>query len=432
MSNVASSYSNLVTRLIGYPLGFLSSIIVARVLGPEDRGLYSYILVILSFVLPIFTLGIGAGFTFYISNGKYKLSDVFFTVLIFGFFTGVLLSIIIAALWYFNLLGETGKLISTLQIGLISSSLILTTINFFIGRLMFGEGMFKLQNYLSVIIGFVSPLLMMILVGYFNFGVNGALVTYFFVQVLSLIWLTYSVIKNFYCSKAIKISFLQESVHYGFKGWIGDVALRANVRLDQIILGSVASASNLGIYSIAVLLAELIWIVPDSIGPILFNKLAINTSDNTRIDLVYKISRLLLGTGLLLSICLIIFTKFIILPFGYGKEYIGSFIPLLIILPGSIFYIIAKVITKLFSGSGDIGLTSRSQLYGSIISVTFFFILIPSFDIIGAAIASTLGYISVSLFCLYYFQKNYGRSLMPFFYFNYSDYIWAYQLIRNK
>lgn len=68
--------------------------------------------------------------------------------------------------------------------------------------------------------------------------------------------------------------FLKQSLDYGFKGWVGNIAVIANNRIDQLILGAMFAPSYLGIYGISVLLSELIWVPVMSLNPILHNRIA--------------------------------------------------------------------------------------------------------------------------------------------------------------
>lgn len=424
--------SNLITKIAIYPISFVSSVVVARILGPEDRGVYAYLLLILSFVIPIFSLGIGGGITYMVSSKKYSPKESGFSAFTIGLTLGVLLSFILYLGWYFKILGITGNNLSIFELVILLISLIFSATYFMISRILFGDSKFIAMNWITILQGLLNPIFLITFVWILALGVNGAAISLLLINFVTVVYGVFYFFRFYRPTLSLNPNFMSESFKYGFKGWFGDMAIRANVRLDQVILASVASSAILGIYSIAVLLVELLWILPDSLGPILFNKLAAESDIEKKLEITYKINRLLLSVTFVFSIFLALGTFFIIIPYGYGDKYVTAFIPFLILIPGTIFYVVTKVITKILSGSGLIGVSSKVIVSGSLISILLYFLLIPRYGMIGAALASSIGYITISLFSLYYFKRYIKQSIVPLFNFCKADFIWAYQTIRKK
>ncbi|HMR88669.1 MAG TPA: oligosaccharide flippase family protein [Saprospiraceae bacterium] len=424
--------SNLITKLAIYPISFISSVVVARILGPEDRGVYAYLLLIVSFVIPIFSLGVGGGITYMVSSKKYSPKESGFSAFTIGLTLGVLLSFILYLGWYLKILGITGNNLSFFELVILLISLIFSATYFMISRILFGDSKFIEMNWITILQGLLNPIFLITFVWILALGINGAAISLLLINFVTVVYGVYYFFRFYHPTLSLNPNFMSESFKYGFKGWFGDMAIRANVRLDQVILASVASSAILGIYSIAVLLVELLWILPDSLGPILFNKLAAEDDIEKKLEITYKINRLLLSLTFVFSIFLTLGTFFIIIPYGYGDKYVTALIPFLVLIPGTIFYVVTKVITKILSGSGLIGVSSKVIVSGSLISILLYFLLIPRYGMIGAALASSLGYITISFFSLYYFKRYIKQSIFPFFNFCKADFIWAYQMIRKK
>ena len=121
-----NSIGNITTKLILYPINFVSSIIIARYLGAEDRGVYAYIVLINSFVLPFLMLGFGGGINYMVSSRKFEIKEVFFTVIVHGLLIGIVSAALIYLAWHFGLLGKTGEKITLIQISLVSFSILLS------------------------------------------------------------------------------------------------------------------------------------------------------------------------------------------------------------------------------------------------------------------------------------------------------------------
>ena len=72
------------TRVFQLILGIGSSVIIARMLGPQGRGIYS-LAILLPGLLAVFTnLGIGPASVFYIGKKKYSPKEIFGTNIIFA------------------------------------------------------------------------------------------------------------------------------------------------------------------------------------------------------------------------------------------------------------------------------------------------------------------------------------------------------------
>ena len=120
----------------------------------------------------------------------------------------------------------------------------------------------------------MNPILLLILVGYVGLKLYGAVISMMIVNLVITFIIVFIFLKRYSSVRKFNLEFVKDTAKYGIKSWMGDIAVQANVRLDQMILGAISKPSSLGIYSISVFLAELIWLLPDAVGPVLFNKIA--------------------------------------------------------------------------------------------------------------------------------------------------------------
>lgn len=429
--SIEYSFSNLTTKVVLYPISFLASILISRYLGAEDKGVYAYILILCSFLIPIFSFGISGGMKYYVSNKKYTIKEVWWSALLFGISLGLINALLLLILWRFNFLGASAEGLSLYQIIFVGLILISNGVYFFMTRIGMGASYFHTINSLELSKSVLNPLVMILLVYLLALRINGVLYAMLAINTLMALGIS---IRLFLLSKPnfrLNFLFIKKSLLYGIKGWLGDMAVRANVRLDQLILGGIVSSKSLGIYSVGVTLAEMLWIIPDSIGPVLFNRIAAEKNIDLKISMTERVNRILFLCSFLISVIWICFCYFVVIPLGYGKEFLGSIVPFVILIPGALFYIPAKVTTKLLSGTGLVLQTSKATAIGSAVSILLYLTLIPNFEIIGAAVASTIGYLFVSIFCIYYSKISYGLSLKNLFIFRRSDVIWLKSLSLN-
>ncbi len=424
MKSAIYSVSNFATKLTLYPIGFIASIWISRYLGAEDKGVYAYIVILTSFFIPIFSLGIGGGLIYFISNKEYEINQVWLTTILLGLFVGLFNTMLLICLWNFNLLGESAGQFDFYHIAIVGMILVFNSVYFFLTRIGFGGSVFHSLNLFEILKSIMNPVFMILLVYVLALRIDGVLYSLLIMNVVLALGFATRLYLKFKPQMSFSFDFIKKSFIYGLKGWFGDMAVRANVRLDQLILGGIVSAKSLGIYSVGVTLSELLWIIPDSIGPVLFNRIAAEKDIQIKTRLTERIHRILFILSAIISIFWVLTCFYIIIPFGYGAEFSGSLLPMMILVPGALLYIPAKMTTKLLSGTGRILDTSKATVAGSAISILLYFILIPKFEIIGAAIASTIGYLFVSIFCTYFANLRYGLKVFNLFIPNTSDYYW--------
>ena len=179
----------------------------------------------------------------------------------------------------------------------------------------------------------------------------------------------------------------------------------SNRRIDQLIIGVLIEAKFLGLYSIAVIFAELANKLTDAIAPVFFNINSKSDNKTKNLKLFFRFSRINFIITFVSLIVLLLVGKFLI-QIMYGNEFIYSYNILIYYLPGVLFWISTRPMYIYFSSAGLPEINSKIELYGLGIGIILLLTLIPVFGIIGAAIASTLTYIINFVVAIIYFNKH--------------------------
>ena len=95
----------------------------------------------------------------------------------------------------------------------------------------------------------------------------------------------------------------------------------------------------------------------------------------------------------------------------FGEAFIPSLPALLWLLPGIIAFSLVTVIASYFAGLGKPRLNLSVALAGLLITVVLDVLLIPRYQIIGAAIASTASYSASAVLTLLLFKQQTGMPL---------------------
>jgi O-antigen/teichoic acid export membrane protein len=183
------------------------------------------------------------------------------------------------------------------------------------------------------------------------------------------------------------------TLSFGLRGHLGNLFQFFNYRLDTFFVNYFIGAGEVGIYSVSVGLAELLWYLPNAVGFVIFPK-ATATKPEVLRAFTPRVFWITLGITALGAIGLVILGKSLI-QVVYSLNFVGAYLPMLVLLPGVILLGGAKVLTNEIAGRGYPQYNSLNAGIALILTVILDLILIPRFGILGAALASSIAYTAI-------------------------------------
>jgi len=105
-----ATISMMATRAAAFPLAVVVGILVARILGPTDRGIFSVLMLTGATILPVLQFGIPAGIRFHIANGNYQSKQVLVTATGIAVILGTLTLLVVALAWNSGWLGSVEEM----------------------------------------------------------------------------------------------------------------------------------------------------------------------------------------------------------------------------------------------------------------------------------------------------------------------------------
>ena len=185
---------------------------------------------------------------------------------------------------------------------------------------------------------------------------------------------------------------LRESIGFGARAWIGSLARFLNFRLDQVLMGFIATEAALGTYAVAVNASEVLLYLPSATAVALLPLVA-RSGHLAQVDLVLRAFR----SAALVTLGGVLVAAVVgppLLPVVFGPEFRASVAPFLWLLPGALGFTAMSVFSSALVASS---LPGRSSL-GSVVSLTFglglALTLIPTFGPSGAAAASSIAFLA--------------------------------------
>lgn len=379
--------TTFITKMFFLFGSFIISIILARLLGPEGKGMITALFVIPNTLVSLADLGIRQSAAYYIGRQKYSVQDIVSTSLMLWIITSAI-SVIVVLTYYLSPLSV--KYATPLIIIAVAYIPVKILVAYFNGIL---QGMQKIANMNVKFFIQVSARLIFVLlfVWLLDMGVIGAALSMFVNMILVLIYSTYIVRK----SSKLKVKYIdgvvQDIFRKGLIFAIGLFVIDLNYKFDLIFLENMVGPYELGIYSVGVTLAELILQVPSAINIVLFAKSANSKSD---FEASERSARLLRLCWIPLVIGTIIF--WMGAPFFaellYGSEFVEAGGVIRVLLPGILFMVLLKILNTDMAGRGKPMFGTPYYLLSLFTNIALNLFLIPIYGIYGAGIASTISY----------------------------------------
>jgi O-antigen/teichoic acid export membrane protein len=408
---VTGTIQILGTRIGNLAVRFVYSILLARMLGPEGKGIYSLVLIFSGLFVTFLSFGLGPATVYFTAKGAYPRKTVLenssLAILILGI-AGIALGVVV--------LLATGQMIyPEIPRQLLFLSLLLIPLNLFNKQLatqyLLGINRidrYNLSGFGSVFIPFVFFLVSILLFGRnLTAVIWSRVIGLTFLAGLLYYWLRQSV-GGF--SFDLNRGYIKDVYQYGIKAYFANIIGFLNYRVELFLLGYYLPLSTAGYYAVAVGLAEMLWLVSQSAGTMIFPMVSAEQNEERKKTITPLVMRTVLGITLLGAVILYLLADFFI-PLVYSNLYDPS-VPLFkILLPGIVFVSGSRVLANDIAGRGKPILNTYVGGVGFLIQLVLNLSLIPVYGAIGAAWASTTAYLFLLVVRLAVYMRISGNNL---------------------
>jgi O-antigen/teichoic acid export membrane protein len=183
---------------------------------------------------------------------------------------------------------------------------------------------------------------------------------------------------------------------YGLPCVASNFPIVLNLRLDQMLMAGLLSPTALGLYVVAVAWSGAINPLMSAIGSVLFPRVAGHEAEGDRLRIFSRGSRLAALLALITTPLLAAATPWGLALF-FGQNFRAAIVPALILVPAGAVVALNAVIEDGFRGLGMPATVLYSELGGLVITVISLSLLLRPMGIVGASIASLLGYSAVMI-----------------------------------
>lgn len=332
----------LISQVIILLMGFLLRVLLGRLLGANGLGLFTMSLMVYGLFTMIGGLGIASAmirFTAQYKDNREKLnpfiSCALVNSLIFGIVTGLILfflSSVIASLFHMPELTSLIKIIAmAVPFAVLNSALL--------SGLLTGLREMKLYGYgiacRSILL--LSLAVLLIVVGW---GVKGTVSAIAFAEVGTFVLSIFLTRKQFTLSLRNYPEITRMLTPFGAQLFLAGVIWDLNSRVDTLLVGYFLVDKDVGIYAIAITIANVFRIIPGVVSTVTYPMMSeyhekgMQQANELLIGKTMKYMPIILS---IVGITIIFFAPDIIL-WLLGSEFLPGVMPLMVLILGIIFF----------------------------------------------------------------------------------------------
>lgn len=376
------------TRITQFVIGFATSFLMARLLGPEGRGAYYLVVLTPAMLFALGQFGLPSAVNFFAGRGRSGRSLHRTSLLLAGVLAAALLAITLPAL---PLL--TDSILRAAPADLLPLALISLPLQFvaaFGGALLIGRQTMARYNLILIGQSIGTLVSVVILVGVMRLGVAGAVIGNLVVAGAGALAITLEARRVTAHDPEARPVRIGELAGYGLRLYPASLSSFFSYRADIFLLGALlGDAGAIGLYSIAVSLAELTFFVPDSVSTVFFPRVAAaaRASADEMTPVVSRFTVMVTAVSVIGLVPAAFVLVLIVLP-----AFADSLPAFLVILPGILALSVAKVLSSYISGLGLPAPVATASVISLVINVAANLLLIPAWGIVGASAASLISY----------------------------------------
>ena len=378
------------TYVASAAFAFGASVLLARALGPHDRGVYGIFMLSASITQALMSLGLSVSAIYYLSKNEHSVARIVANGLQMTVLTGLITGALVLCAW--PLVGDKFAANDVPYWAFAFVVPLFVSYNMLIAIFQ-GSSRFLSMN--AVII--VHPLVQVLLLA------AGVVIGEVDTTAAVLFWagasFVSSIIGAVLLGRAalapqellrIDLPSLRQQAAFGMRGQAGNLMQLLNYRLDQYFVLLLVNAAGVGIYAVGVQLSQSIWFLANAVATVLIPRLAAS-DDEEAARMTPLLCRNTLFVSALGALAIGVLAPWFV-PLVFGGDYSDSVRPLLWLLPGTVALSGSKILAGYIFSQGKPGLNSLITIGSLVVTVVASIALIPPFGVAGAAVASTLSY----------------------------------------
>jgi len=410
-STVRSLPTLFLWQILSFAAGFLTQAILARSLGPHDKGVLDLFLLIPIVLASITELGLLSANTYFAGKGTIDVGALHTNSLVWSL--GV--SAIALAVGVF-LVSMTGSPFESLtgSYFLLSLLILLPSLHFSLwSGLMYGRGQAGTVYFITATLSVISLAtygVALLCGASLNAIVQLSALLLFVRTALALYALRGKVSPNLHFDS----SALKKCLQYGIALWVGLAINTLHFRVSQFLVSSMLGSAELAFYALAARIAEMAWLLDFVIiNATVFRVTSSIREESVRITqrMTRVIGMMSLGASLLIGA-----TSPFVIPLVFGEAFSPAIVPLLLLIPGIIGWSLARSLSQFIAYQiGKPWYNTGAATVAFVFNIILNLLLLPLLGTPGASIAASLSYAGNLVLISLIFKRLSAARLQPSF-----------------
>lgn len=402
--NILTTFSSRIVTLL---LALISSIALARILGPEDRGLFALVLLLPELVGSFGLLGFEQANAVYAGlepEGRRALvwQSAAIASVVGGASAVVSIGFLALGAPGFHALLRGPLWLYVLPLSTIPGVLVIA----YWWAILRGMNHIFLMNVIEVVGKGASLVFILTFVWWLRLGVAGAVWSDFLVNLVMVVLMVILCGRMGILGRPSFDRLLwRRTRRFALPAYCSSVLSYLNYRVDQFIIAALLPPEQLGFYIIAVSLAERLWILTGAVANALLPHLT-NAHERDP-ELVAVIARhVTVWTG---AACLLVFAGAdMVVRVMYSSAFVEVVAPLRWLLPGILTAATGKVLVAEILAREKIHYTIWTAVVIAPVNIVANFVLVPHMGTSGASLASSISYSLLSLMMVWFYLRETG------------------------
>ena len=393
-----SGLNAIATSWISVGLSFATSIVIARSLGPANKGAYDLTNATGNLAVLLLGLSLQSGTSYVVARGFVKPGALVKPLALWAVAQGAITAFAVLALTSTPFAGALMP--TSLGLGLIpplAAFVALTSLTNYLRGVLMGQRRIIAANTADLAGRIFVPIAVAASLGaLFLFKGSPGVLLFLWCNVagLAVAAMRFTLHLRAELRETDGPKRPAEIVSFALPAFAGNLVQFLNYRLDLFLVNAFLGIGAVGLYALAVSVAQLTWLLPQAAAAVLLPHVAADvdgTAGNAaRSARVARLTFLVSAVGT----AIMAIGGPTLVPFVYGTAFIGSLEPFLWLLPGVAGYSLYTILAAHIAGTGRPRLTFAIASVAFAVTLILDLALIPRIGIRGAAMASSASYLT--------------------------------------
>jgi O-antigen/teichoic acid export membrane protein len=409
--------SVMVSRFLTKGCQFLIGVVVARLVGPEGRGLIASLNVAPDLAITFSQLGVRQSVAYYVGRKVHDLAEIVPTLVGLSILSNMTaLSACLAYYYFSGLLFQPWILVVLALAPIPFMSLTNYASGVFLGKQMIVR--FNRVNWVPMALN----LIFLMIIGWaWDAGVSGVLIAALIADIASCAYALYLLHSVSSIRLGFRLEIARKLTRLGIVYALALFLLTLNYRLPILLLQNLSSFSEVGIYSVGQALALSLWEIPGMLSSLVFSR-GVNAKDSDAFgDKVVVLCRLVVFAGTIVAIGCAVAGPYII-PLVYGADFTRSATILTMLLPGTVAFMAFKILHMDVAGRGWPWVSMPVVIPCMLANLGIGYLVVPIYGAVGAAALTSASYALATLVYIVIYARITRRSLGSMLLYRRSDF----------